>query len=509
MTSSTGERQNAALDALIDLQRADAMSFAAQCRALVELDALSEQEEKVTGGPQHLVMEVAGSCRLGQQAATSRLLDADRLVNGMPLLLGALEAGRVFVPQARILLGETGSCSLEILQRVDAVVTPQAEELASSDLRRLVRRTVLSLETADEAADRLETAREMRGVRTRPGYDGMGVVNALLTAEQLVHFQAGMDQLVAAQRVADREAGVERSQDHRRADVFAALPSMVLSGGFDTSASLRPPDKFVFNVHIPVSTVLDRGSEPGMVDGYGEISAEHVRLLRPHASLRPIYVDAQTGQPIQVGDTLIPPVGEPTGDAEADLASARERVLALLRPVVQRDAIEEQHDPSAALSRLVDARDRWCAGVGCSSTRCDRDHLVAYPEGPTAVGNLGLKSRRCHGAKHNGWTMVRHPDGSVIWTSPLGRTYRRPSPHVPPPAVLPPESDPEPHDESGCGPTIPTRCQNPRPRFSRRCRRLPTCLTNPRSDDAARTLTSSCRHATTHAAESQPLAFPG
>jgi hypothetical protein len=442
VTSSTCERQNAALDALVDLQRTDARTFAATCRALVELEGMSEQEEQATGLAQYLVMEVAGSCRLGQQAATSRLLEADRLVHGMPLLLAALEAGRIFEPQARIVLSETQSCSWELLPRVDAIVTPQAEELASTDLRRLVRRTVLSLETVDEAADRLETAREARGVRSRPGYDGMGVVNALLTAEQLVRFQAGLDQLVAAQRIADREAGVERTQDHRRADIFAALPSMVLSGGFDPAASLRLPDKIVFNVHIPVSTVLDRGSEPGIVDGYGEISAEHVRLLRPHASLRPIYVDAQTGQPIQIGDTLIPPPGQPTGDHTADLAAARDRILALLRPVVQHDTVEDQHDPSAALGRLVDARDRWCAGVGCSSTRCDRDHLVAYPQGPTAVGNLGLKSPRCHRAKHNGWTMLRHPDGSVTWTSPLGRTYRRPSPHVPPPVVLPPQNGP-------------------------------------------------------------------
>jgi hypothetical protein len=58
---------------------------------------------------------------------------------------------------------------------------------------------------------------------------------------------------------------------------------------------------------------------------------------------------------------------------------------------------------------------------------------VPHPDGPTAVGNLGLKSERCHAAEHHGWTMVRHLDGSVTWTSPLGRTYRRPSPHTPPP----------------------------------------------------------------------------
>ena len=401
MAPTTADRQNAALDELVELQRSDARSLAAQCRTLVELDGLSELEEAATGLPQFLLMEVAGSCRMGQQAAGSRIIEAERVVVGLPMMLAALEDGRFFRSQAQIVLTETGSCSMEMLRRVDAAVMPQAEELASTDLRRLVRRTVLSLETADEAADRLETARAKRSVTSRPGYDGMGMVNALLTAEQLARFGAGLDQLVAAQRVADRENGVQRTQDQRRADVFAALPSMVLSGGFDTSASLRLPDRIVFNVHIPVSTVIDRGNEPGIVDGYGEISAEHVRLLRPDAALLPVYVDAVTGQPIHVSDrALAPPV--PTGDPDADLAAARDRVLALLRPVVHRDAVEDQHDPSAALGRLVDARDRWCAGVGCSSSRCHRDHLTPYPAGPTAVGNLGLKSERCHGAKHSG-----------------------------------------------------------------------------------------------------------
>ncbi|MBK5306160.1 MAG: DUF222 domain-containing protein, partial [Frankiaceae bacterium] len=213
----TSDRQNALLDDLVELQRAGARSFAAQCRALVELDGLSEQEAADSGVRQFLVMEVAGSCRLGQQAAGSRLVDADRVVHGLPLMLAALEDGRFFEPQARIVLAETGSCTLDMLRRVDAVVMPEAEELASTDLRRLVRRTVLSLESADEAADRLETARAGRKVTSRPGRDGMGVVNALLTAERLARFQVGLDQLVAAERVADREAGIERTQDQRRA----------------------------------------------------------------------------------------------------------------------------------------------------------------------------------------------------------------------------------------------------------------------------------------------------
>ncbi|MFN2522101.1 MAG: DUF222 domain-containing protein, partial [Mycobacteriales bacterium] len=374
-----------------------------------------------------LVMEVAGSCRLGQQAAGIRMAEAERVLDALPQMAAAMEAGEFFLAQARIVLAETKACDPGLLRRVDAVVMPQARELASTDLRTLVRRTVLELESEDEAEARLAEARARRRVTMRPEQDGMGIVNALLTAEQLREFQLGLDKLEARQRVADREAGVERTADERRADLFAALPLMAMSG-----TSQIPPPRVVFTVHVPVTTVLERGRQPGFVDGYGEISAEHVRLLRPHASLRCLYVDATTGTPVDEGAELLPPA--------ADVEAVRERVAHMLQPIVHADVVEPQHDPSAGLARLVDLRDRHCSGVGCSSTRCDRDHLRAWPEGPTAADNLGLKSRRCHRAKHNGWTMVRHPDGSVTWTSPLGRVYRRPSPHVPPELPSSPEA---------------------------------------------------------------------
>jgi hypothetical protein len=138
------------------------------------------------------------------------------------------------------------------------------------------------------------------------------------------------------------------------------------------------------------------------------------------------------------------------------------------------DADEPQHDPSARLARLIDLRDVRCCGPGCSSTRCDRDHLDPWPAGPTSARNLGLASPRCHQAKHHGWLLVRHPDGSVTWTSTLNRVYHRPSPHDPPPRVdlyqdspplRPPptatpirwatakEPDPAPDEEPGTGPT--------------------------------------------------------
>ena len=259
--------------------------------------------------------------------------------------------------------------------------------------------------------------------------------------------QAGLDQLERRERIADREAGIERTRDQRRADLFAALPAMVLAGiAQDVStqpgspwvteegAPARPwtlgPEQVaaqvVLNVHVPVATVLDLSREPGTLAGYGPVAAAHVRLLRP-TSLRRILVDARSGRPIAVDDRTVP--------VESDPKAFRKQVRGLLAPAVVTDVEEPQHDPSAHLARLVDVRDVHCCGPGCSSSRTDRDHLIPYPTGPTSAGNLGRLSPRCHRAKHGGWTLVRHPDGSTSWTGPLGRTYRRPSPHSPPPDV--------------------------------------------------------------------------
>ena len=169
-------------------------------------------------------------------------------------------------------------------------------------------------------------------------------------------------------------------------------------------------------------------AEAPEMDGYGPISAEHVRLLRPSV-LRQILVDDLTGRPVAVDDR--------TTTVKPDPAAIRAQVLTMLRPQVVTDRAEPRHDPSARLARLVDVRDVRCAGPGCGSTRNHRDHLTPYPVGPTAAWNLGLLSERCHQAKHAGWTVIRHPDGSLSWTSPLGRNYQRPPPHRPPPHLDP------------------------------------------------------------------------
>lgn len=82
--------------------------------------------------------------------------------------------------------------------------------------------------------------------------------------------------------------------------------------------------------------------------------------------------------------------------------------------------------PSAALRRRVRSRDRTCRFPGCNTpaARCDLDHVVPYPHGPTDETNLMCVCRTHHLFKHHGgWRSRLSLDGTVTWRAPDGRTY--------------------------------------------------------------------------------------
>ncbi len=107
----------------------------------------------------------------------------------------------------------------------------------------------------------------------------------------------------------------------------------------------------------------------------------------------------------------------------------------VLTPAFQPVDPESQYRPSRGLSRTVALRDLTCTFPSCSATRCDDDHLRAWPRGSTELLNLHRQSRHHHRAKQAGWTPSPEHDGGTLWRSPSGRTYRRPAPRPMPPTV--------------------------------------------------------------------------
>jgi hypothetical protein len=88
----------------------------------------------------------------------------------------------------------------------------------------------------------------------------------------------------------------------------------------------------------------------------------------------------------------------------------------------------------AAIRRAITERDRGCRFDPCDrpAAWCDIDHADPWTDhGPTAVHNGLLLCRHHHRAKRrDGWWPTLHPDGTVTWTHPDGRTRTDPPPHT-------------------------------------------------------------------------------
>jgi hypothetical protein len=91
---------------------------------------------------------------------------------------------------------------------------------------------------------------------------------------------------------------------------------------------------------------------------------------------------------------------------------------------------EPRYTPSRALADFVRSRDLTCRFPHCNvpADRCDTDHTIPYPHGPTCASNLKCLCRFHHLLKTfwsgpHGWRDRQQPDGTVIWTSPSGQSY--------------------------------------------------------------------------------------
>ncbi len=127
---------------------------------------------------------------------------------------------------------------------------------------------------------------------------------------------------------------------------------------------------------------------------------------------------AQTNPAVVIGGAIMP----------APLLAAKVATTATIRPLVHPgDAPPEpRYVPSRKLADFVRCRDLTCRFPGCDEPayRCDLDHTIAYPVGPTCASNLGCLCRKHHLLKTFWcWLARQLPDGTIIWTAPSGQTY--------------------------------------------------------------------------------------
>jgi hypothetical protein len=221
--------------------------------------------------------------------------------------------------------------------------------------------------------------------------------------------------------------GDPRTIDQRRADALGALAAGAdrLACGCDDpqcpAAESAGPAAAVVHVIAEERSLAD--DTPVQLDGetpprFGPDKPLRDRTIAEALAPDPPTGPANTNPAVVIGGGIMP----------APLLAAKLADTATIRPLVHPgDAPPEpRYTPSRKLADFVRCRDLTCRFPGCDepSYRCDLDHTIPYPVGPTCASNLACLCRKHHLLKtFCGWSDQQLPDGTIIWTSPGGQTY--------------------------------------------------------------------------------------
>jgi hypothetical protein len=390
------------------LDGAELVDYITACERLAgwiaagQLDAIAELTRRRPPAPQRAVGladrgqgearfseftadEVAAACTLSRVAAGNRVELAVALGTRLPGTWAALRGGGIDVVRARAVAEATGVLDDAGAAAVEARVLVRARHQTVGELTAALRRAVLRVDPGAAERRRVRAVRE-RAVRHYPGEDGMSELWASLPGQDATAVYA------AVNAVAHRGSGPgdDRSMDARRADALVdlVLGRITAPGARGWGAAPGSGVAGLVNVTVAAGTLLGVDDEPGELAGYGPITAEVARRIAESGTWQRILTDPASGAVLDVG--------------------------------------RRRYRPTTAITKIVQARDRRCRFPRCRqpARRCDLDHTLRYPDGPTSVGNLALLCRHHHRLKHHTtWTVQQTPDATMIWTSPTGHTY--------------------------------------------------------------------------------------
>jgi hypothetical protein len=430
------------------------------------------------------VAHLALVLRCSELRAGELLADA-RLLLRLPGAFEAVADGLLTVEGSQVLAAQLGplddAVQLRMWERLQAQLMLDAEQgvvRPPARLRELLRQLVVQADP-DGAEVRRRDAAESGGVEYRRRDDSLVDIYALgLTAPNA---QACLSRIAAA--AAPLGLDDPRTADQRRRDAFVSLllgreqlpfdadgPSRASGCGCSPTASV--PCGAQVQVLVPLGAAMGTTDELAELVGHGPIEPDLLdALLHASPELRAVFV-GDDGVPVARGErTLRPERGDPAAVRAAllDLAGSpppAERVPrhpedhrwdppppegrapddppARSKPrddTLLRALLEHRHPVGtpgpyrvpARLRRLLVVRAPRCEWPGCGAraVRCDQDHDVAWPDGPTCGCNVGPLCRRHHRIKQTGWGKARTSTG-VRWTSPAGRSWISPGQHQPP-----------------------------------------------------------------------------
>lgn len=354
----------------------------------------------VIDGFEQTTAEVAAAMNLSPAAASYLVSYAEALDKRLPQVAALLAEGRTDWRTVRLVITRTDLVPDDgLIAKLDQSLAARIGNWQGWSKQRIINAVDAAVRTADPdaARERREAAEQDRHIGINALDNGMAEVYGTVAAATATAFDRRLSHLAKQVCPAD-----PRTLDQRRADALAALtqgrrlacacgqPECPSRSANDNAAGDPSGARVVINVVASDQTVDGTSAAPGFLEGYGVIDAEQVRRLAEAAS-------------VLVANPLTSPV----------------------------EALRYQ--PSAALERAVRCRDLTCRFPGCSrpAVVCDLDHTVPFNhQDPAAGGRTVLENLKCLCRQHHRlktfgrWRDTQLADGTVIWISPAGRTYR-------------------------------------------------------------------------------------
>jgi hypothetical protein len=328
---------------------------------------------------------------LGSRAAEERVGISARVVSTMPGTLRAMASGELDWHRARAVATELHDSSPEVVAEVEDRLFPAVLRDSAGEARRRCRRILQRVDSAS-LVERAKRAREGRGLQRWPGEPGVEEWHALLPAEQAATAWQAVDALARRYQREDRQhADAPATLEQARGD---ALLDLILGhASVQTSLVFTVPETFA-----------QSGGRPG-----GGCEADR------DGSAGVVHVPGVGALPWSGIGSLATSFATQISIASCDPANGALTGMAT-----------EVYRPPSALDRFVKDRDGTCRFPGCAAPaqRCDADHVVAWPAGPTDRTNLMSLCRRHHRTKQQpGWRVAMDADAVVTWTNPLGHSF--------------------------------------------------------------------------------------
>ncbi|GAA3685227.1 hypothetical protein FB459_2334 [Yimella lutea] len=391
--------------------------------------------------------DLAAACQMNPRTASSKMSNSIDTCTKTPGLLAAAVEGEIPFWKVSLVASELVNASPETSHRVEQHLldTKGFNSWGYLKVKTAARALVTQWEAEAAKKARVKEAKEATGVWVRPSdIAGMAELCAVGPADQIARIYGAVDQL-ADQRAKNPPEGDDPDESKPTLGQLrlGALHDLVTQGA-DVSyqvviqvpvvreeqqaatAARRATDD---PAHQPGASSDDGAPPPGQSASSPrgpDDSKQAADTGGPESGSTARESDRcyTTGWARIAGIGFIPPE---VLEALIDQFGCRlTRALVDADTGVTCETSTTAYEPTPRMREFVQQRDKTCRFPMCTRTaiRCDIDHVIEWPQGPTAGHNLAALCRHHHDTKtKKHWDYHMSDDGVCTWTSLTGRTY--------------------------------------------------------------------------------------